>query len=124
MISAIYVMLGGAFGALGRFVITTKIPYLFHKPFPYSIFLVNILGCFFMGIIAGLIHKHVTIDNNLRLFIATGFLGGFTTFSAFANDAVKYIMTGEYLAAIIYMSASVIISLLFLIAGMALTNII
>lgn len=114
----IYVCFGGALGALIRFIISKV--YISSNLFTY-VMLVNIIGCFIAGIAAGYFDKHIESEN-LRLFIITGILGGFTTFSAFSLDALNMLNKGKGLEAIIYISISVLGSIIAAFAGYKIIN--
>lgn len=118
--SFIIVSLGGALGAGLRFIIS-KIFISASAVFTY-VALVNIIGCFVAGLIAGYMDRHVHSDS-LRLFLITGILGGFTTFSAFSLDVLNLINKGKTIDAIIYVSISVIGSILAALVGYKLANI-
>lgn len=79
--------------------------------FPYSTFAVNILGCLVIGILAGLAERYELFGPGTRLFLFTGLLGGFTTFSAFGLDAMFLLRRGELLVAALYAVASVVLGI-------------
>lgn len=114
----ILVALGGAIGASARHLTNGAAIRLFGAGFPYGTLFVNVLGSLAMGILMGWLLARSGSDS-LRLFLATGILGGFTTFSAFSLDAVSLYQRGEAMAALIYVVASVVISILALVAGLA-----
>src|SRR5690348_13937452 len=74
------VALGGALGASSRYVVATAAVRAFGDRFPVGTLLINVVGCFLMGVVAELLAARFEPSESLRLFIATGFLGGFTTF--------------------------------------------
>lgn len=87
--------------------------------FPFGTIIVNILGSFLMGLlIAWLARRTGGSSNELRLFLATGFLGGFTTFSAFSLDTITLYERGDFGQAALYVGISVVVSVLALIAGL------
>lgn len=90
-INILLVSLGGAIGAALRFTITPQIDKLFISNFPYGIFIVNIIGCFFIGLIASLFENKLMLSENLKIFLIVGFLGSLTTFSTFALDNFNFI---------------------------------
>lgn len=83
---------------------------------PAGTLIVNVLGCFLMGLLAALLAEGPGAGQPWRLFLATGVLGGFTTFSAFSLDALTLWQRGQAGAAALYVAASVLLSL----AGIAL----
>lgn len=120
MITFFYVALGGALGSGIRYLFNSKIH---SQNFPYATLTVNVLGCFIMGIATGYFLKNTSVDQNLRLFVTTGFLGGFTTFSAFSLDAINLINKTEYSTAFIYILLNVVLSLLSLFFGLYLISV-
>ncbi len=104
---------GGAIGSLFRYGasswILQQVP---HWRFPVGTFAVNLLGCFVIGILGGLVVKQDWFSHDLRLFLFTGLIGGFTTFSAFGLETFYLLRRGEYWIAGSYIAASVLIGLL------------
>lgn len=108
----LFVALGGALGAVCRYslsLITVKID------FPLMTFLTNLLGAFFIGLIAGFAVKK-NASANLVLFLKTGFCGGFTTFSTFSLEVFNLLQKGAYFTAGLY----AVLSLVLCVAGVAL----
>jgi CrcB protein len=102
------VFVGGGLGSLARYVAGLVFLQRFGPGFPYGTLAINLAGCFFIGIIAELAQtRAVAIGSSARLFLVVGVLGGFTTFSTFAYDAVT--LAGEALSvpAIVYVVGSV-----------------
>lgn len=123
MMHLIYVALGGALGAGGRHLVGLASLRLFGAGFPIGTFIVNIVGSFLMGVlIAFLAKKGGASSAEWRLFLATGVLGGFTTFSAFSLDAVLLWERGQTSSAIFYVLGSVVLSILALMAGLMLVR--
>jgi CrcB protein len=117
----LWVGLGGFLGAIGRYKIGGLI---FHHSeqwrFPLSTFCVNIAGCFILGLLAGLAERHMVFTADLRLFVFTGVLGGFTTFSAFAAEGLSLIRRGDLAVALAYAGLSVFCGLFAVWLGMRL----
>lgn len=109
---------GGFFGAVARYLLSTSIQHQV-KPeqFPIGIFVVNVLGCFLIGFLAGLFELKEWMNVEVRLFVFVGLLGGFTTFSTFANDTFLLGKQGEMLAALLNAGGQVIVGLLFVWLG-------
>jgi CrcB protein len=108
MQAALIVALGGALGSVLRFKIGAAI--LHHTEtaqFPYGTFTVNVLGCLIAGLLAGLGEHFEFLTADVRLFLFTGFLGGFTTFSAFGVETIALIERGEWSVAAAYVLLSV-----------------
>lgn len=113
--SFFFVGLGGALGAICRYslsLITIK------ADFPLMTFITNLLGAFFIGLIAGLASKNKSISPNLILFLKTGFCGGFTTFSTFSLEAWNLIQNQKYGVAGLYAGLSLILCVAGVAAGM------
>ncbi|CAN1212533.1 fluoride efflux transporter CrcB [Tumidithrix helvetica PCC 7403] len=104
------VFLGGGFGSVSRFLLSKTISRQFELTFPLGTFFVNILGCFLIGVIYALVAKY-RLSPALSLLLATGFCGGFTTFSSFAYENNSLFESGDYLTLFLYVSLSVILCL-------------
>ena len=105
------VFIGGGLGAVSRHAANRAGLALIGPGFPWWTFTVNVTGCFLIGLLAGLFGSLET-GHNARLFLITGFLGGFTTFSAFSLDALTLWERGAPLQAGFYILGSVILSLI------------
>ena len=113
------VAMGGALGSLARHFLSTGIYHLTGTAFPWGIFVVNVLGGFVMGLVVELGALKLNYSLEMRAFLTTGILGGFTTFSAFSLDAALLIERGDWLGAFLYMVGSVALSVLALFGGLA-----
>jgi CrcB protein len=113
------VALGGGIGAAARHLVNVGALRLFGPAFPVGTLAVNVIGGFLMGLLAGWLASRTAGDAALRLFLGTGVLGGFTTFSAFSLDAVVLWQRGA-LPAVLYVAASVVLSIGAVLAGVAL----
>ena len=110
------VALGGAIGATARYA-TYRMLALHGPGFPVATVVVNVVGCFAMGLLAAaMAHR---FGNGWAPLLLTGVLGGFTTFSAFSLDALTLWERGQVAGAAIYVAASVMFSLVAVIAGLA-----
>jgi CrcB protein len=116
------VFLGGGVGAALRHGINMAAGRTLGTAFPYGTLIINITGSLLMGIIAGYFAIKGDASQHWRLFLTTGILGGYTTFSAFSLDAALLYERGEAGAAAIYVVASVAISIAGLFAGLALVR--
>jgi CrcB protein len=105
------VFIGGGLGAIARHVINRAALALLGPGFPWWTLAVNVAGSFAIGLLAGLFGAWET-GHNLRLFLITGVLGGFTTFSAFSLDALTLWERGAFQEAGLYVVGSVILSLM------------
>ena len=114
------VALGGAIGSVSRFKLSGLV--LHHTidwRFPAGTFAVNVLGCLLAGILAGLAEKQHFFDADVRLLVFTGFLGGFTTFSAFGLETMNLIKRGDVAVASANVLLSVVVGLLALWLGLS-----
>ncbi|MBT07459.1 MAG: fluoride efflux transporter CrcB [Rhodospirillaceae bacterium] len=114
---AIIVAIGGAAGALGRYLLTSYLGPLVGGGFPWAILMVNVLGSFFLGAITELAAQSVLVTPEIKTLMTVGFLGAFTTFSAFSLDIVELCERGQWSFALLYICASVLISVFGLIGG-------
>lgn len=100
--------LGGFIGSIARYKLGGLVLHLTaQERFPYSTFAINALGCLTVGILAGLAERYELFGPEARLFLFTGLLGGFTTFSAFGLDAMFLLRRSELWVAALYVGASV-----------------
>lgn len=100
--------IGSFLGGIGRFLLTSFVQNKWLSTFPYGTIIVNILGCFLIGIIYALSDRG-TMHAEWRLFLGTGILGGFTTFSSFSNETVSMINNGHFTYAFTYVVCSIIL---------------
>ena len=121
MKSFLLVFLGGGLGCGLRYLVTIAMNQ-YSKVFPFGTFTVNILGCLLIGLVLGYTHKENTLTSNQALLLATGFCGGFTTFSAFANENLELIKNGEIFNFSVYTIGSVLIGITAVFIGFYLTN--
>lgn len=122
MNKVLYIAMGGAIGSVLRYylaIFTTS--YLAERfteyNFPYGTLLVNILGSLLIGIIAGLFFEHDP-ENNLKLFLIIGILGGFTTFSSFSLETITLFLEGDILIGFLYIILSVMLGLIACLLGL------
>jgi fluoride exporter len=114
--------LGGAIGSGARHLVNISLTRALGPAFPWATLTVNVVGSFLMGFLVDMIMRRFGGSPEMRTFLATGILGGFTTFSAFSLDISTLLARDEILTALIYILASVAISLLALYAGLALSR--
>jgi len=109
MKAILLVAIGGAVGSVARYQVGALIlKRTLDSDFPYGTFTVNVLGCLIAGILAGLGERYSFLTAEMRLLLFTGFLGGFTTFSAFGVETVGLIERGAWTMAITYVALSVL----------------
>lgn len=112
MKSILLVALGGAIGSVARFKLSGLV--LHHTSnwrFPAGTFAVNVIGCFVAGLLAGMAVKQDVFTPDARIFLFTGLLGGFTTFSAFGLETLLLLKRGEAGVAIVNIVASIAVGL-------------
>ena len=108
MKSFLLVFLGGGIGSSCRFLIS-NIVYNSFKSFQYlGTFWVNVIGCIIVGIVMGFLQKENNFNQNYLLLFSSGFCGGFTTFSAFANENLDLIKNGNFSVFFLYVISSVV----------------
>lgn len=122
MTHVLLVAAGGALGSVLRYFTGLAALRLMGPNFPWGTLTVNIAGGLFIGVFAELIARKFGATAELRLFLITGTLGGFTTFSAFSLDVVTLIERSEPVLAGVYIGASVLLSVFAVFAGLALVR--
>ncbi|NQZ45632.1 MAG: fluoride efflux transporter CrcB [Flavobacteriaceae bacterium] len=110
MKQALLVFLGGGAGSVLRFYLTKAFNPLIQNFF-LGTFVSNILGSLLIGVILGLSVKQQVLSNDQSLLLATGFCGGFTTFSAFAFEKHSLLQTGQFVQLALYLMASIIVGI-------------
>ena len=118
MTNLFLVALGGAIGATLRHLSGMLALRLMGAGFPWGTLFVNVAGSLVMGLFIAWMAKRTGISNEARLFVATGILGGFTTFSAFSLDVANLVERGEMSGAVTYVLGSVLLSVIAVFAGL------
>ncbi|WP_427159142.1 fluoride efflux transporter CrcB [Aliinostoc sp. HNIBRCY26] len=119
----IAVSLGAIAGALSRYYLSLWFAQCFGTSFPYGTFFINISGCLVMGFFFTFaVNKIAIISPEIRLLVAVGFLGAYTTFSTYALDTVSLFNNQNFIAANIYLFGSVLLGLISLQLGMILAR--
>ena len=116
------VFVGGGAGASLRHLVNVSCARWLGTAFPWGTFIINISGSIVMGLIAGYLAFKGEASQPWRLFLMTGILGGYTTFSAYSLDAALLYERGELVAALLYVLGSVVLSIAGLFAGLALVR--
>ena len=116
------VMLGGAIGAVSRFAMGTAVTRLYSGPFPLATFLINISGSFLIGLLMGWLLNRPGVDAHWRLFLVTGILGGYTTFSSFEWESLVSLRSGSNSTALLYLISSVVVGLIAAWLGLMIAN--
>jgi CrcB protein len=114
---------GSFIGGVSRYLLSQLIQNKTLMAFPFGTLTVNLLGCLLIGIVFGLAEKG-NLSPEMRLFFATGILGGFTTFSAFSSETIVLINSAQYNYAITYVLISVLIGFILTFLGVMLTRLI
>ena len=112
--SIFLVGLGGLLGSVARYAVAIAFAGQFATGFPFATLAVNIAGCFLIGVIFALGDRGNILSPEWRIFLTTGFCGGFTTFSTFSYESLRLLEDGEYL----YLGANVVVSV---VVGLAAT---
>lgn len=121
----VVVALGGVLGALARYAVSVAVPHSDPAAWPWATFVVNVLGCLLLGIVLDVVgarqaawqRTHPSRARLARPFLASGVLGGFTTFSTFSVEAVRLAEEGRAGTAVAYAVASVVLGVLAVVVG-------
>lgn len=118
----VIVFVGAGLGGALRHGINVLAARIAGTDFPYGTLVINVLGSFLMGVIVEYLGLRLELSQSVRLFLTTGILGGFTTFSAFSLEAALLYERDQLLAAMVYVVASVVLAIGGLFAGLALVR--
>ena len=111
-----YIFIGGGLGSVFRVFISNYTQKLFNvSGFPLGTFLVNIIGCFLIGVLSSYFLK---VNSDLKFLLITGFCGGFTTFSTFSAENVSLWQNGDYITLVLYSLLSIVIGFLAVFIGL------
>lgn len=120
MSNILLVAIGGAIGSVGRYLVGLWATRLAGPNFPWGTLTVNILGAFAIGLFVEMIARRLDASAELRVFIVTGIIGGFTTWSSFTLDTMVLFERGEVGLSALYLLASLLVSFAAIFAGLAL----
>ncbi len=112
--------LGGGIGSIFRFLTSVFAVRYAVYGFPLGTFIANILGCFVLGICAGIFGRTPAENETLRLLFITGFCGGYTTFSTFASENIQLLQQQNYTLLVIYTLTSLLVGFLAVAIGLTL----
>ena len=112
------VALGGALGSVARFLLSKVVQENAAMAFPFGTFVVNVVGCFLIGLIYGLSARSNAVGADLRLLLTTGFCGGFTTFSTLCNDGYGLFQSSHIGLGLFYTLGSLALGLAAVAAGL------
>ncbi|QEC70731.1 fluoride efflux transporter CrcB [Arachidicoccus ginsenosidivorans] len=110
--SILVIALGGAIGSVCRYLLQVGVHKIAPITFPLGTLIVNVLGCFIIGLLYGMAVKMPQFSIQWRLFLITGICGGFTTFSSFSYEGISLIMERNYFYFFMYLGGSVLLGLL------------
>ncbi|MFP2770293.1 fluoride efflux transporter CrcB [Oceanisphaera sp. KMM 10153] len=122
MKTLLFIAVGGATGAVLRFVITDLMARLLGRSFPYGILTVNLLGSMLMGIMFVLVQQQMLSTHSWRPFVMVGMLGALTTFSSFSLDTVLLLEHGQWFKAVLNVCLNVVCCIIFTYFGMQVTS--
>ena len=111
--------IAGALGSLARYGVGLLAVRLLGERFAWGTLIVNLTGCFVIGVLMGLA-EHSQLPRELRIALVTGFLGAYTTFSAFGFETWSYVERGDYALALSNVAANVVLGLLLVMLGLLL----
>jgi CrcB protein len=118
-LSLILIALGGAAGAVSRFVLDTWLSSRLNTPFPWGTFVVNVSGSFVLGLLFALAIERDVLPTTIRLPILVGFIGAYTTFSTLMLESWRLVEGGAYLIAVANIFGSVAVGVIALAVGLA-----
>ncbi len=124
MKTALMVALGGAVGALARYMVGVGAIRFIGTGFPWGTLIVNVVGSLIMGLLIAAFALRYSVSNEMRAFLTVGILGGFTTFSAFSLDFAVLMERKDYGLAVLYLGSSVGMSILALFVGLSIARVI
>ncbi|MGV1869353.1 fluoride efflux transporter CrcB [Agrobacterium rosae] len=120
MLNIALVAIGGAIGSIARYLVGVWSVRLAGPNFPWGTLTVNVVGAFLIGLTVEVIARRFDASSEMRVFLVTGVIGGFTTWSSFTLDAVVLFERGEIGLSAVYLGASLLVSFAAIFAGLAL----
>ncbi|MEG3639565.1 fluoride efflux transporter CrcB [Magnetococcus sp. PR-3] len=123
-ITWLWVALGGAVGALGRYALSNAVYAWLGRGFPWGTLTVNVVGSFIMGMLFYLFTQRLMVPEPLKPLILVGGLGAFTTFSTFSQETLNLLQSGSWLLALLNMVGSVVLCVLAAYLGLVLARLV
>ncbi len=120
----LFIAAGGAAGSLSRYLVSGMVQRMIDSSFPAGTFAVNMLGCLFFGIVTGLFEERLGFPPEMRLFILTGFMGAFTTFSTYMFESTTLVKSGQWVMAALNVGGQSLLGFLCIVGGLALGRLI
>lgn len=120
--NVLLVAAGGMVGSVARYLVAVYFTHRYGPGFPLGTLVVNIVGCFVIGVVLGLVGRIPVMSSEVRLLLATGFCGGFTTFSSFMYEVVELVEAQHAAVAILYVVGSVLLGLVATLSGLLVTR--
>lgn len=111
MITYLYIGVGGCLGAISRYWLGLRITGMTSSGFPWGTLIINLSGCFILGLFIILSQSRLKLNSQLRLAISTGFLGAYTTFSTFSVETLGLFNEGKLLKAVVYVFTSIFLGI-------------
>lgn len=121
--SLLLIGLGGFFGSIGRYLTAVLFTRIWASTFPLGTIVANVLGCLLIGVVYGLSARMGWLNPEWRLFLATGFCGGYTTFSSFAFENADLLQSGQYWTFLLYLISSITLGITAVFLGIIITKI-
>lgn len=122
MKTALIVFLGSGIGGAARYIVQSRVAASGLFVFPFATFIVNITGCFLIGLFYALGEKGNVLSPEWRIALTTGFCGGYTTFSTFAFENMNLLRTGDYVYFTLYIVLSILLGIAGVFLGIALVK--
>jgi len=118
----ILVGLGGGLGSIARYLVSVLTLRYNYDLFPVATFIVNVTGSFLIGVLVGFLSQTISLHQDVRLLLVTGFCGGYTTFSTFSSESLGLLQSQHYFTAALYIAGSVLLGLAAVWLGFSLTK--
>lgn len=118
----IYIAIGGAIGSILRYLTSVLVAKYWSNHFPLATLITNVIGCFLIGLLIGILEKNNLANSNLKWFLITGFCGGFTTFSTFGYENISLFQNNNSALAFGYIALSIILGLFAVWLGLFVTK--